>query len=87
MSSEERRDGYVMVLKDWLGFFPPVGQEFSLERDGRTEPARIDAEPCTCRGPEKPHEHYSLRVPNLGDATQVTVSKLAGGSYALQVDR
>jgi hypothetical protein len=85
LSSEERREGYLLILKDWLAFFPPVGQQFQIKVDGVAAVGRIDAESCECRGPELPHEHYRLQVPGLDHVRSVTVNRQAD-TYVLTRD-
>lgn len=72
VSSEEAREGFLLVEKRALSFFPPVGEPFEL--DGRD--ACIDAVPCTCRGPELPHEHWHLRLPGLEKGQRITIERL-----------
>ena len=82
VSGEEAREGYLMVLKDRLGFFPPQGERFALEIDGESREAAVDSYHCECRGPEKPHEHYFIRLPGLRKGERVTVAA-KGGRYSL----
>ncbi len=76
VSPEEAREGYLLVEKARLSFFPPEGEEFAL--DGR--PARVESYPCTCRGPEKPHRHRLLRLEGLRAGETVELRR-AGGAY------
>jgi len=80
ISSEEAWEGYILVLKGRLGFLPPVGEGFVLA--GRR--VRIEAVPCTCRGPEKPHEHYRIPWPGLaqGSTVRITTGQRAATSWA-----
>ena len=86
VSSEEARQGYLMVLKDRLGFFPPPGETFDLTVAGLTRKARIESYPCACRGPELPHEHYFIRVEGLKHGQRVAVrrSHEKTSGYALE---
>jgi len=65
ISSEEAREGYVMILKNRLAFFPPVGKTFHLIHDNVRSRARVESYRCTCRGPDLPHEHYFIRWKGL----------------------
>lgn len=80
ISSEEAAEGYVMVLKDRLNYFPPVGDSFALNG----APARVEARHCECRGPEKPHEHYFIRRAGLAKGQRVSITRLGAG-YTLSV--
>jgi hypothetical protein len=82
ISSEEAREGYVMVLKDRLNFFPAVGENFELVVAGKTRKVAIEAEYCECRGPEKPHEHYRIRMAGLVKGRKITFAR-AGETYAV----
>jgi len=74
LSTTEARDGRIMVLKSALGFFPPVGEQFELS-DGATERTTcVEAEPCTCRGPDQPHEHYWIAWPGLAARATVRIT-------------
>jgi hypothetical protein len=75
-----------MVLKNRLWFFPPVGQLFDLDDGQTTVQARVDAEPCACRGPEKPHEHYFIRRQGLAKGQRLTIRREEDGQrYSLTV--
>jgi hypothetical protein len=78
VSSEEAREGYLMVTKDRLAYFPPLGAPFVILMDGTALSAKVESYPCTCRGPEKPHEHYFLRVPGLTQGQRVTIAAEPG---------
>lgn len=72
LSAEEAREGCVLVLKDRLGFFPPVGKSFRLQCGVRTVRSRVESRACECRGPDKPHEHYFIRLRGLAAKSIVT---------------
>jgi hypothetical protein len=75
VSSEEAREGYLLVEKSRLGLFPPVGTPFVLATPTGDRLATLEARDCTCRGPEKPHRHYFVRQPGLqpGSLWRITV--------------
>lgn len=83
ISSEEAREGYILVEKAALGFFPPIGQAFELAGGGGTASARVEARDCECRGPEKPHQHYFIRRGGLAQGSRWRFVA-HGGGYALQ---
>jgi hypothetical protein len=73
ISSEEAREGYILVLKDRLPFFPSLGQSFDLVKDGVHRKARVKSYRCTCRGPESPHEHYFIHCNGLNAKDRVEI--------------
>lgn len=83
ISSEEAREGYILVEKAALGFFPPIGRAFELAGGGGTASARVEARDCECRGPEKPHQHYFIRRGGLAQGSRWRFVA-HGGGYALQ---
>jgi len=85
ISPEEEHEGYILVLKGALSFFPPVGARFSLRDDGLCRTARVESYPCTCRGPELPHEHYLIRWRGLkaGDRVEIRKDLKKQGTYAI----
>jgi hypothetical protein len=87
ISSEEAREGYVMILKNQLGFFPAVGKAFHLVHDNLRSRARVESYRCTCRGPELPHEHYFIRWKGLKARDKIEIRKNPNkqGSYLINV--
>jgi hypothetical protein len=81
VSSEEARAGYILILNSRLSFFPPVGSPFRMKHGSTARKVKVEAIPCTCRGPERPHEHYVIRWSGLKKGQAVTVRK--DGSYVL----
>jgi hypothetical protein len=75
VTSEEAREGYVLVLKNQLSFFPGAGRTFRLVRDGRSTRVKVESYHCTCRGPEEPHRHFFIRSKGLKTGDQVIVRK------------
>lgn len=80
ISSEEAAEGYIMVFKDQLAFFPALGVAFPL--DGAN--AKVESRHCECRGPESPHEHYFIRRPGLAKGQRVSITR-TGAAYTLSV--
>jgi hypothetical protein len=75
ISAEEAREGYIMVLKDRLSFFPLPGRNFEIHSGQSTRTVRVESYHCECRGPEKPHEHYFLRWEGLKKGDRVLIQK------------
>jgi hypothetical protein len=75
VSAQEAREGFLLVEKRSLSLFPPVGEAFDL--DGRE--VRVETLPCTCRGPDKPHEHWIVRVPGLEKGDRIVIERTAEG--------
>lgn len=82
ISSEEAAEGYVFILKDRLDFFPPINEPFELLDGSDRSKSTVEARDCTCRGPEKPHQHYFIRRPGLVRGSKVTLSR-EGAAYRL----
>jgi hypothetical protein len=87
ISSEEAREGYFMILKNRLAFFPPVGKAFQLIHDNVRNRARVESYRCTCRGPELPHEHYFIRWKGLKarDRIEIREDLSRQGRYIVQI--
>jgi hypothetical protein len=62
ISSEEARGGFILILKDNLRDFPPVGTSFPIMYRGIKYTSRVNSINCTCAGPKKPHQHYHLII-------------------------
>ena len=63
-----------------LALFPPVGEEFEL--GGR--PARVRSYPCTCRGDDKPHEHYAIDRTGLRRGQEVAITRISDRVYGFR---
>lgn len=83
ISSEEAQEGYIMVLKNWLDFFPGIGVDFDLEENGAVRKARVESYHCECRGLELPHEHYFIRAGGLKQGEQIEIALKTGCKHAL----
>ncbi|HVM68734.1 MAG TPA: hypothetical protein VM204_02735 [Gaiellaceae bacterium] len=77
ISSEEEREGYILVETRALAMFPPVGEEFAL--GGR--PTRVRTTTCTCRGEDDPHEHYVIDRDGVRRGQEVVITRLDDGEY------
>lgn len=89
VTAEEAREGYLLVLKNYLSYFPNVRKSFSLVKDGHSRRARIESYPCICRGPEEPHKHFFIRSSGLRVGDRVVVRRDASrrARYLLLVHR
>ena len=87
ITSEEEQKSFLLVLKDRLPFFPPLGGTFRLVHNGQARKAKVESYPCLCRGPDEPHSHYFVRSRGLktGDRVVVQRDSRGGGRYLLHV--
>ncbi|MFQ6135445.1 MAG: hypothetical protein ACE5KU_06515 [Nitrososphaerales archaeon] len=89
VSEEEADKGKLFIFKSKLSKFPSVDRSFQVEVDGEMFEAKIDAVPCTCVGPDKPHHHYYLASKELIEIVSkkkgemVTVYKTGEETYRL----
>lgn len=75
ISDEEARNGYFMVVKDRLSFFPLPGTPFELCYGSTVQQAKVESHRCECRGHEKPHEHYFVRFHGLKPGDRIIVRR------------
>jgi len=75
ISAEESKEGYFMILKDRLSFFPMIGRAFELQSGSAAREARVESYHCECRGPDKPHDHYFVRWNDLKKGDQIVVRR------------
>jgi hypothetical protein len=87
VSSEEAREGYLLVLKNKLRFFPPLGTGFDIVQDDVIGEAKVESYRCTCRGPDLPHEHYFIRRMGLKarDRVEIREDPERQGRYVLKI--
>ncbi len=87
ITSEEEQNSFLIVLKDRLPFFLPLGETFRLVHNGQPRKARVESYPCSCRGPDQPHHHYFVKSKGLraGDRVVIQRDSRGGGRYLLQV--
>lgn len=77
ISTDEANEGYFLVLKNKLSFFPIVGTPFRIKAGTRNKKAIVESYRCTCQGPDEPHEHYYIRWPGLAKGDRVIVKRLS----------
>jgi hypothetical protein len=89
VSSEEAREGYLLVLKSKLRLFPRLGEEFDLIQDCLAVKAKVESYRCICRGPELPHKHYFIRWKGLGpkDRVEIREDPEMQGRYLIRIRR
>jgi len=89
ISSEEARENYILVLKNMLPFFPALRKRFTLVRNQVRASARVESYPCTCRGPDEPHEHYFIRwdALNAGDKVEIRKAPHKQTEYLIRIHR
>ena len=63
ITPEEALEGYLLIEKAWLRKLPAPGTPFQLKLGNSHLKVQIASMSCTCRGPDKPHEHYKLNLP------------------------
>ncbi|HEY4644320.1 MAG TPA: hypothetical protein VIH68_06345 [Bacteroidota bacterium] len=68
LSLEEVRGRKVMITRDALEVFPRIGKTFTIEIGNKKFTSSIFAQPCHCRGPGKPHEHFWLNIKEISSA-------------------
>lgn len=84
ISSEEAREGYVLIEASKTGVFPRPGEPFTLIDGAQASEAQLEAYPCQCRGPNRPHRHYFIRLDRLEKGKTVTFAREAPGQYRLE---
>lgn len=77
ISSEEAKEGYFLVLKNKLNFFPAIGSPFSVKIGEKKKKAVVESYHCECQGPNEPHEHYFVKWLGLAKGDRVEVKKLS----------
>jgi len=87
ISSKEAEEGFIFILKNKLSFFPELGEKFVLTNNDSSREVIVDSYPCTCRGPERPHEHYFIRFEELesGDKIEITKTNSSESNYFLKI--
>ncbi len=75
ISTKEAREGFIFILKNRLNFFPKCGSNFKLIAGDLEKEVAIESYPCTCRGPDLPHEHYFIRWEGLNAGNRIKIIK------------
>lgn len=90
LSLDEARESYILISKDALSLFPPPGETFKATLNGEDVELKVEAVPCTCRGPDKPHDHHHLSLGTAGAALRLrrgTVARITkdGEGYRIGI--
>jgi hypothetical protein len=75
ISSKEADNDFIFILKNKRPFFPELGEEFELKNYNSSQIVKVESYPCTCRGPDKPHEHYFIRWKGLKSGERIDIIK------------
>ena len=75
ISSKEAQENFIFILKSKLSFFPPLGTNFELSYENISREVMVESYSCTCRGPERPHEHYFISWEGLEAGNKVEIIK------------
>lgn len=84
ISSKEAKEGFIFILKNRLNFFPQLGSKFKLIDYDLIKEVSVESYPCTCRGPDLPHEHYFIQWEGLKAGDKVKITKESELKYRLQ---
>ena len=85
ISSKEAQEDFIFVLKNKLSLFPPLGNTFKLVTDELSKEVKVESYPCTCRGPERPHDHYFISWEGLEAGDKIEITKDSENKYNLQI--
>ena len=75
ISSKEAGKGFIFILKSSLSFFPPLNHKFKLINGEISNEVSIKSYPCTCRGADRPHEHYFIQFEGLEAGNKIEITK------------
>lgn len=85
ISSKEANENFIFILKNKLSFFPEINKKFGLSDDKLYREVSIESYPCTCRGPDRPHEHYFISWDDLKAGDKVEITKKNENKYFLKI--
>lgn len=85
ISKEEANNDFIFILKNKLSYFPELENAFELKGDNLSREVKVESYPCTCRGPERPHEHYFIRWEGLKAGNKVEIIKSSDDRYNLKI--
>jgi hypothetical protein len=87
ISTKEADNGFIFILKNKLPFFPPHGNDFELSDGELSKEVKVNSYPCTCRGPDRPHEHYFICWKGLEAGDKIEITRNSQNKYKLQIHR
>lgn len=89
ITSKEADKDFIFVLKNKLAFFPKLGEKFDLSDGESSIEVSVGSYPCTCRGPDRPHEHYFICWSGLeaGDNIEITPCDSNKNKYLLMINK
>lgn len=87
ISSKEAYNDFIFILKNKLSLFPDLENIFELNDGNSSREVKVESYPCTCRGPDQPHEHYFIRWEGLeaGDKIEITKDNGNSAKYNLKI--
>jgi len=85
ISQAEAQKDFIFISKNKLSFFPSIGTDFEISDENISREVKVESYPCTCRGPERPHEHYFIRWKGLEAGDEIEITKDSENKYNLQV--
>jgi len=87
ISLKEADNDFIFILKNKLSLFPELGEKFDLEDNKSSQTVEIESYPCTCRGPDLPHEHYFIRWKGLDAGDRIDIIKKSDNEsdYSLKI--
>lgn len=89
LSTTEVKEGFILILKDKVKFFPDSGKPFLLRFGNKEYKTEVTAIDCTCQGPDKPHQHWHMDAQSFihllgASKPRVVISRSDKGSYELR---
>lgn len=87
ISGKEADNNFIFILKNNLSFFPPLGDNFVIKGNDVSCEVQVESYPCTCRGPDLPHEHYFIKWEGLeaGNKLEITKDSSKNNEYYLKI--
>lgn len=83
ISSKEAQEDFIFILKNKLSFFPE--NIFELSDGDLSKEVKVESYSCTCRGPERPHEHYFISWEGLDAGNKIEIVKNSENKYNLRI--
>jgi len=93
LSPHELKENYILITKNALPIFPPLGKLFEILIDDKRFDVTVKAVPCTCMGPDKPHEHYRIDSTTFRDYlptkgwTPIVIRKISDLLFQVELEK